>query len=93
MSAEIWQTLGTIAALLCVGAYNAWRTIRAERKADEARRHAVVVAKGIEPVSNGFASEVKAQLARIEQRTEQTHGLMVDHLSAHADSDLNRKLN
>lgn len=83
MSPETWQTLGTIVALLVVGAYNAWRTIRAERAA----RKAVDLSR---PTGNGFAQEVRDSLARIEGKADATNQLVINHLAAHAHHDLNR---
>jgi hypothetical protein len=91
MTPEIWQTLGTIAALLAVGAYNAWRSIRAERAA----RKAVHLST---PTGNGFADDVLGRLESIEgkvdavkTKADDTQALMVNHLAAHAAHDLTHR--
>lgn len=95
MDAETWQTLGTIAVLLVVGGYNAWRTMRAERVARKARDHAAAAAILSTPTGNGFAQEVRDALSSIESKVDDvstkadaTNKLVVDHLAAHAHHDL-----
>lgn len=91
MTAETWQTIGTIAALLAIGAFNAWQGKRAERAAKAAHLEATTAATQTRGTGNGFAEYVRESLARIDKRSEQTHELMVNHLQAHADSDLDSK--
>lgn len=77
MSLDTWQTIGTIVALLLVGAYNGWRSMRAEREAVRASANAATAALQATnaatqtvPLSNGFAAEVHRKLDRIEMRLE-----------------------
>lgn len=98
MSPETWQTIGTVAALLVVGGWNGWRTMRAERVAKKASDHAAAAAILSTPTGNGFADEVRNQLASIEQKVDgvatkadATHQLVIDHLAAHAHHDLSPK--
>lgn len=95
MDAATWQTIGTIVALLAVGAYNAWRTRRAEHAATQAAQRAQHAVTLSAPTGNGFAGEVKSSLERIEAKVDDvaqaqaaTHRLVVDHLQAHAQHDL-----
>lgn len=95
MSAELWQTLGTIVVLLIVGGYNGWRAKRAE---DAARVSQKVVRNIDDAVGNGFGRDVVDRLTRLEERacetrdlTVKTHDLMVEHLSEHSRQSMRRK--
>lgn len=97
MSTDAWQTLGTIVALLLIGAYNAYQGRRAEKQAKQAHSAATTAVRQTEHTGNGFAGDVLGRLQRIEERgehthdlAERTHTLMTDHLSAHANSDLDK---
>jgi ABC-type nickel/cobalt efflux system permease component RcnA len=95
MSPDTWSTIGTILALIIVGAYNGWRTYRAEREAREARREAASAAEKSTATNNGLSTYTRCRLERIEGSIEdvralasKTHDLMTEHLSDHAGSDL-----
>lgn len=102
MNGELWQTLGTIAALLIVGGWNGWRSYRAEREAKRATAHSSAARKQTVSTGNGFAGDVLGRLERLEAATtaahvaastaattaQATHALMVDHLADHAAHDL-----
>lgn len=90
MDSETWQTIGTIAALLAVGAYNAWRTRKAEKASAVASQHAAVAAEQTVATGNGFARDVLNRLDRIERMSSKTHDLMTEHLADHAGRDLGR---
>jgi hypothetical protein len=95
MSPDAWQTIGTILALLGVGAYNVLRTHRAERAAKAAAERAQTAVIQTEATGNGFARNVLDHLDSIEAKVDgvadanaATHQLIVEHLSAHAHHDL-----
>lgn len=102
MTAELWQTLGTVAALLIVGGWNGWRSHCAERQAKEAATEAAVARQQTVSTGNGFAGDVLARLERMEAAAtaahvaasaaattaQATHSLMVEHLADHAAHDL-----
>lgn len=88
MTTDTWQTIGTIVALLLVGAYNAWQSRKAEREARLAKSHAAVASAQTIATGNGFAGNVLERLDRIERRGDETHTLMVNHLASHSDRDL-----
>lgn len=78
------QSIGTgIGGLLVIigAAYTSWNSRVAKKKATTA-------AEQTAKTGNGFADDVLNRLNRIEEKGDQTHQLMVDHLRAHTNHDL-----
>lgn len=94
---EIFQAalgLGVIAA----GLFTGWQSWQARKRADRAADAAKTAEIQTRATGNGFAGDVLGRLQRIEDDGKATHvlakdahELMVEHLKAHADSDLRRK--
>ena len=78
ISGETWQSLGEVVVFASIGGYAAWKA----RRADQQTR----------ATGNGFAADVKARLASIEQKIDDRTGDLerkIDgHLAAHVEASL-----
>lgn len=90
MNGDQWQTVGSIAGYVILGALVTWKTHKTEKKVESARDHSKAAEEYAKPTGNGFASKVTSALERIEERQRRSDQVLFDHITAHANADVAR---
>jgi len=78
---ESWQAIAAAAGILLVGVHSKWE----QRKTRKAAAKAVELSA---PTGNGFAKKVTDALVRIEATQQRDSEMLMEHLRAHANSDV-----
>lgn len=78
---ESWQAIAGAVGLIIIGIHGKWEVYRTRKRAEKA----VELSR---PTGNGFATEVRQALARIEMRQERDGDLLYDHIKSHANADI-----
>lgn len=95
LSAEDWAitttvsgpTLAGLITLITGNIYTLFKVITVKRAAERTATAAKVTSEKIEPISNGFASNVKESLEEIKGMIRDSNKRMDDHLESHSRKD------